>query len=132
MKNDRTLKEMGRLVLTGVSLLALVLILGACGGTPTSTPTPTPTPTSTPISGQASVDISSFTFAPQTLTVTVGTTVTWTNNDSAPHTVTSKNDVFDSPTLSRGDTFSYTFDQKGTFDYYCKIHTTMTAKIIVE
>jgi len=119
---------MKKLILLGVSLLALSMILGACGGTTT-----TPTPTATPISGQASVNISSFAFTPQTLRVAVGTKVTWTNNDSAPHTVTSKNDVFDSPTpLSRGDTFSYTFAQKGAFDYYCKIHTTMTAKIIVE
>ena len=128
---------MKKIILLGVSLLALSMILGACGGTTTTTPTPTPThtptPTATPISGQASVNISSFAFTPQTLRVAVGTKVTWTNNDSAPHTVTSKNDVFDSPTpLSRGDTFSYTFAQKGAFDYYCKIHTTMTAKIIVE
>jgi plastocyanin len=132
---------MRKLILAGVLFLALTLILSACSGTattPTSTPaaTPTPiatsTPTSTPITGQASVNISNFAYVPPTLTVSVGTTVTWTNNDSVAHTVTSNDNLFDSGNLATGATFSYTFEQKGTFNYHCTIHPFMTGKIIVE
>ena len=99
----------------------------------TASPTATETPQETPISTKANVDISQFAFVPGTLQVSVGATVTWTNEDSAPHTVSSKDDLFDSGSLSRDDTFSYTFDQSGTFEYNCRIHPFMTvAEIIVE
>jgi plastocyanin len=134
---------MRKSLLVGVLFLALTLILSACSGTSTtstptpattSTPTPiaTPTPTATPITGQASVNISGFAFVPSTLTVSVGTTVTWTNNDSVSHTVTSNDDLFDSGNLAKGATFSHTFEQKGTFNYQCTIHPFMTGEIIVE
>ena len=124
-------------ILAGVLLLALALILTACGGTAaTPTPTPTltntPTPTATPISGQANVNISGFAFAPQTLRISIGTKVTWTNNDSVNHTVTSQDNLFNSGTIARSATFSFTFTQSGTFDYHCQIHPSMTGKIIVE
>ena len=72
------------------------------------------------------------------LTVTVGTTVTWTNQDGARHTTTSgQNGQFDdagwnSPTLSRGESFSHTFDQVGTFAYTCKIHPSMNGTVTVQ
>jgi plastocyanin len=66
------------------------------------------------------------------LTVSVGATVTWTNNDSVSHTVTSNDNLFNSGTLAKGATFQHTFNQKGTFAYHCSIHTSMTAKVIVE
>lgn len=122
---------MRRLMLLGVLFLLVGLILPGCGGT-TTTPTPTPTPTATPISGQANVNISGFAFVPQTLRVAVGTRVTWTNNDSVNHTITSQDNLFDSGTISKGATFSYIFNQSGTFEYHCKIHPSMTGKIIVE
>jgi plastocyanin len=78
------------------------------------------------------VEISGFAFVPPTLTVSVGTRVTWTNNDSTNHTVTSNDNLFESGNLAKGATFSYTFEEKGTFDYHCKIHPSMTGKIIVE
>lgn len=77
------------------------------------------------------VAISGFAFAPATITIAVGTTVTWTNNDSVAHTVSHRNNLFDSGSLSKGSTFSYTFNQGGTFEYYCKIHPSITAKVIV-
>lgn len=102
--------------------------------TPTSTPAPaaTPTPTPTPATAASNVSISGFAFSPSTITVARGTTVTWTNMDSAPHTVTSNSGVFNSGTLSRGATYSYTFNQSGTFAYYCGIHTYMTASVTVQ
>ncbi len=76
------------------------------------------------------VMIKDFAFSPSTLTVKKGTTVTWTNEDSAPHTATS-GDVFDSGNLGTGQSFSYTFDEAGTFDYICTIHPSMEGAIIV-
>lgn len=78
-----------------------------------------------------SVDIQNFAFSPATITVPVGTTITWTNRDSADHTVTSRSGVFNSGTLSPNDTFSFTFNTPGTFDYFCRIHPSMTATVIV-
>ncbi len=71
-------------------------------------------------------------FSPGVITVPVNTTVTWTNKDFWPHTVTSDDGLFDSKKLKHGKTFSYTFKTKGTFKYHCKIHDRMIAKVIVE
>jgi len=85
-----------------------------------------------PMSGVA-VKIANYAFAPAKLTVSVGTTVTWTNEDTAPHTVTiSSGPVkFSSPSLNKGDTFSYTFKTPGTYSYYCAVHPNMTATVLV-
>ncbi|MGH2531403.1 MAG: cupredoxin domain-containing protein [Thermomicrobiales bacterium] len=77
------------------------------------------------------VTIIDFTFDPGTIDVQAGTTVTWTNNDSAPHTVTADGGSFDSGTLEPGDTFSFTFEEAGSFTYYCAIHPNMKAAVEV-
>ena len=64
--------------------------------------------------------------------VAVGTEVTVSNTDGVTHTWTSTDGEFDSGNLSGGDTFSHTFDEAGTFDYLCEIHTSMTGSITVE
>ncbi|RME88605.1 MAG: hypothetical protein D6770_06610, partial [Anaerolineae bacterium] len=79
----------------------------------------------------ASVTIQNFAFSPSSLEIKVGTTVTWTNMDSAPHTVTADDGSFDSGTLRNGDSFSFTFNEAGTFAYHCSIHPYMTASITV-
>jgi nitrite reductase (NO-forming) len=72
-------------------------------------------------------------FSVNVLTVKVGTTVTWTNNDPGQmHTVTEMNGAFDSGFLETGDTWSYTFTEAGEFEYYCLPHPWMRAKVIVE
>ena len=76
------------------------------------------------------IAISNFAFVPATLTIKQGTKVAWTNNDSTPHTI--KSSMFNSTNLNQGDTFGFTFTTKGTFDYSCGIHPSMTGKIIVE
>ncbi len=80
------------------------------------------------------VAIQDFAFSPSTLTVKKGTIVTWTNKDSAAHTVTG-DDVstsgLDSTLLNSGDTFQHTFDKTGTFPYHCTRHSSMTATIVV-
>ena len=57
--------------------------------------------------------------------------MTWTNDDSIPHTVTADDSSFDSSGLVQGKTFSFTFDKAGTFAYHCSIHTTMTGTVVV-
>ncbi|WP_371400536.1 cupredoxin domain-containing protein [Kribbella sp. NBC_00662] len=79
------------------------------------------------------VDIKEFAFGPQSVTVKVGTTVTWTNDDQDPHTVTSQNGSgpLKSSTLQKGDKFQYKFTKAGTFDYLCTIHPFMTGTVVV-
>ena len=76
------------------------------------------------------------TFSPSKIEVDAGTTVTWTNNDTLPHTVTStKSDdidsatsgLFDSGTLQPGETFSYTFKTAGDYPYECTLHATLAS-----
>lgn len=79
------------------------------------------------------IAIEDFAFSPDTLTIAAGSTVTWTNNDSSAHTVTSDDGEFlDSGTLVQGDTYTVTFDTPGTYTYICAFHTSMAGMIIVE
>ncbi len=80
----------------------------------------------------ARVEIKDFVFLPAALTVPAGTTVTWTNRDDEPHTVTSSENVFTSLGLDTDETFSHTFATPGTYTYYCKLHPHMTGTIIVQ
>ena len=76
--------------------------------------------------------IDNFSFGPQTLTVPVGTTVTWTNRDDIPHTIVSTDGVFKSKVRDTDESFSYTFTKAGTYTYFCSIHPKMTGKIVVQ
>jgi plastocyanin len=83
-----------------------------------------------PVAGNA-VNIDNFAFAPATLTVPAGSTVTWTNKDEEPHTVVANDGSFHSPGMGSQATFSYTFPKAGTFDYVCSIHPFMHATVVV-
>jgi plastocyanin len=85
-----------------------------------------------PSAVNAEVKIDNFVFGPQTLTVLVGTTVTWTNGDDIPHTSVSTEGVFKSKVLDTDEKFSYTFTKAGTYPYYCTIHPKMTGKVVVQ
>ena len=96
---------------------------------------PSSAPAVAPATGDA-VAIQNFTFAPQTLTVKAGTKVTWTNDDSTPHTVTSTDGpstsasptgLFDSGQLNAGASFSFRFTKAGTYYYDCTIHASMAS-----
>lgn len=76
--------------------------------------------------------IENFSFEPATLTVKVGTTVTWVNRDDEPHTATATDKRFNSKTLDNGDRFSQEFNAPGVYNYYCALHPKMTGKIIVK
>lgn len=90
--------------------------------------------TASPSSAEkASASIQAYKFMPGDLTVKVGDTITWTNNDTAPHTVTTLAGPvpIGSPTLKKGDTFSFTFTKPGVYQYGCSIHPDMKAKVTV-
>jgi plastocyanin len=86
-----------------------------------------------PAVAPANVTIEGFAFNPQTIEISSGDTVTWTNNDSAQHTVTQDpaGSGFASGNLSQGATFENTFDTPGTFAYFCEIHPNMTGTVVV-
>ncbi len=143
--------------LTIISVLALG-VLAACGDSGDDTPAPPSQPASPtqaaapppappaadatpteaamePSDSDVSLDIVNFTHQDQT--VSVGETVAWQNGDSAPHTTTSgepgaRTDTWDSGSLQPGGTFSFRFEEAGTFSYFCTIHPTMRASITVE
>jgi plastocyanin len=80
----------------------------------------------------AAIDIDNFKFGMASIDVVVGTTVIWTNHDDVPHTVVSSKKIFKSPPLDTGEAFSHTFNEAGTFEYYCSVHSRMTGKIVVK
>ena len=89
----------------------------------------------TPPKAQApGIKIDNFSFGPAVLTVSVGSTVTWTNRDDIPHTVVSTDEpkVFKSNVLDTNEKFSFTFTKAGTYPYFCSIHPNMIGKIIVQ
>jgi plastocyanin len=88
------------------------------------------TAVSKPVATNA-VSIQNFAFSPATVTVKVGTTITWTNRDQDAHTVTATKRSFHSATLNTGDTFRHTFTTPGTYQYLCTIHPFMTATVVV-
>ena len=105
--------------------------VGTTSTTATTAPAVVAPTTSTPMS-YYSIDISGFSFAPSALTVQVGDTVTWTNLDSAGHTVTfSGSPSLSSGVLQEGDTHSVTFDSVGTYTYICSPHSYMQGTITV-
>ena len=116
-------------------ILAVLVVLGVGGYfvyTNKYKAMPSPATSSAPaaVVGANTVSISNFAFSPTPLTVKAGTTVTWQNMDSVAHQI--KSDTFNSGLLNQGDTFTFTFNTKGTFDYSCAIHPTMTGQIVVQ
>jgi len=99
-------------------------------GTPLAPETGEPEPPATP--PQIEVLIDGFAFNPAVYNIPVGSTVVWYNNDSVAHTVTARDNSFDSGNLSPGDTFQYTFEQSGTLEYYCTIHPSMVGTLTIE
>ncbi len=93
---------------------------------------PSVTANDQPSAANAEVKIDKFSFGPETLTVAVGTTVTWTNRDDIPHTVVSTDGVFKSKVRDTDEKFSYTFTKAGTYLYYCSVQPKMTGKVVVQ
>jgi plastocyanin len=104
------------------TVMAATLLMAASPGSSANAPQPT----------SAEVKVDNFSFGPATLTVAVGTTVTWTNRDDIPHTVVSTDKVFKSKVLDTDEKFSFTFDKAGTYPYFCSIHPKMTGSVVVQ
>lgn len=79
-----------------------------------------------------SVRIDNFVFGPDVLTVSVGTTVTWVNQDDIPHTVVANDKSFKSRVLDTDERFSFTFTKAGEYGYFCSLHPHMVGKVIVK
>jgi len=82
-------------------------------------------------SGDA-VEIVEFAYEPEEITVPAGTTITFTNQDVAPHTATADDTSFDTENLEQGDSAEETFDEPGTYPYFCRFHVFMKGSVIVE
>jgi plastocyanin len=83
-------------------------------------------------SAATQVKIDNFSFGPQTVTVPIGATVTWTNRDDIPHTVVSTDGVFKSKVRDTDESFSFTFTKAGTYPYFCSVHPKMTGQVVVK
>jgi plastocyanin len=110
MKMNKTLQGL-RYFLPAILIVISLLALVGCGGTSGAAATQTGTGNS--------VDINGSSFSPATLTVKVGTAVTWTNRVSEKRSVASDTYVFTSFPLEKGNSYSYTFDKAGTYAYHC-------------
>jgi plastocyanin len=141
----RVFARQGRHVLMALTIAATVLLSAACGSTqpgfvPTGSAMPAmpsmaesagPAAAPAAAAGATAVAIQNFAFSPATLSVKVGSTVTWTNKDGEAHNVTTPSGPLHSPTMPPGAVYSYTFTAAGTFHYLCTIHPFMTATVTV-
>jgi len=115
-----------RLVCIG-GLVAGMSALGLSGGSRSMTADAQQT-----VPATMEVKIDNFSFGPTTLTVPVGTTVTWTNRDDIPHTAVSTEGAFKSKVLDSDEKFTFTFNKPGSYPYFCSIHPKMTGKVVVQ
>jgi plastocyanin len=107
-------------ILFAVSFMILNLLYGCSKSNNASPP------------GNDEVFIQSFAFSPSTVSVTLNTTVVWTNKDAVAHTVTSDNGLFDSGLLNTDAVYSHQFTTAGTFNYHCTVHPNMLGKVVVQ
>ncbi len=113
--------------------LALAAALAACSTGPAApSAAASAAAPSSAAGGANAVTIKDLAFAPGSITVSVGSTVTWTNQDTTGHTVTADDGSFDSKTIAGGASFSQMFATAGTYAYHCNIHSSMTATVVVK
>lgn len=122
-------------LIIGAAALALVALLTACSGDgddPTATTGASGATGATDATGaELDITIADFSFSAPS-TAAVGDTVTVTNEDSIGHTWTAVDGEFNSGSLAEGESFDFTFDQAGEFDYFCSVHPEMQGSITVE
>ena len=105
------------LFLGALAALTLTLCLGADAKAEVSLP---------------SVHIDNFTFTPQEITITRGTTLTWVNDDDIPHTIAANNKAFRSKAMDTEQKYSFMFSEPGIYEYFCSLHPHMQGKVIVK
>jgi plastocyanin len=131
---DTCMATVPRFRTTFILLTLLALAVAITGCTANQNPAPQSTGPATHVAGPGAISIKNFAFSPQQITVTQGTTVTWTNQDSIQHTVVSDSgapEAFSSGPLSQGGSFAFTLTKPGTYNYHCSIHPSMTGIITV-
>ena len=106
-------------MLRSAALVTAIVLLGACGAD-----------TPGPAAAAESVVIKDFKF-PATIEVDAGGTISWANQDDFAHTVKADDGSFDSMDIDAGSTFAHTFDDAGTYSYYCNIHNYMKGMVVV-
>jgi len=117
-----------------VALLIIVLPLAGCAGSGTAGTTAKETNAATSTETNAAkneISIQGNAFNPDNLSIKVGDTVTWINNDSYAHTVKAAKSEFESGNMAGGGKFSFTFSKEGTYEYICGIHTFMKGTVTV-
>jgi plastocyanin len=112
---------------TGAPVVALLAALAVLS----TIPKPVGASTTPPAAG-AEIEIDNFAFTPATITIPVGTQVTWTNKDDITHNVVSTDKTIKSKALDTNDKFTFTFTQAGTFSYVCSIHPRMKGTVVVQ
>jgi plastocyanin len=121
--------RMAAAIMPVVLALALILVVAvvatACGGSASTT-------TSGGAAAGGQVVMKGFAFSPGSITIKVGESVTWTNQDGTTHTVTANNGEFSSGNIASGGGFTFKFDKAGTYPYHCSIHSTMKGTIVVQ
>jgi plastocyanin len=125
---------MRRLVGPLLLVAAVAIIAAACNGTGSSAygaPASTAATTTTAVTATNAATIKGFSYQPDVLKVKVGAKVTWTNDDTVPHTVTADTNSFDSGNLQPAGSFSFTFTRPGTYAYHCSIHPSMHGSVVV-
>jgi plastocyanin len=123
-----------RVLISTPILFTILSVLNSCSKT-TDYNTPSPGTGTKGGPGANEVWIQGMAFSPATITVTAGTTIQWTNKDGAAHTVTSdagEAEIFDSGSMANGATFTWQFNNAGSFKYHCTFHSTMTATVVVK
>ena len=123
------------LIPTLIAGITFVACASTAGSGASNAPAASNAPRATAAAKQVTVTIKGFAFSPATITVTKGATVTWSNQDSTTHTVTSganraKDGTFDAQ-ISGGNETQIAFDKTGTFAYFCQFHQGMVATVIV-
>jgi plastocyanin len=130
------LRLLAAVVLVMVAVLALVALPGCSSGTSSSggsggTSSGGGSTGGSTAAGATAVTIANFAFSPASVTIKVGDSVTWTNNDSATHAVVGDGGI-SSGDLTQGKTYTKKFDTAGSFAYRCSIHPSMTGTVVVK
>jgi plastocyanin len=121
------------LLLPTIAALVVAAVALAVRNQPINAPSTAAARASAPVrSGHVTVAITNYAFAPKTLTVRVGTRVSWTNHDATAHTATADNGSFDTGDVNPNSTRTIEFKHPGTFTYHCAFHAFMTATLIVK
>jgi plastocyanin len=108
----------------------LIMMTMGCGSSTNATTGPT---NGTPVSiVSGSSTLSTTAYAPNPITVAVGGTVTWTNNDNTAHTATDDGGAWNSGSIAPGGSFSRTFPSAGSFPYHCTLHPNMIGTVRVQ